>query len=178
MMLLDKGSLARRFEMSLGMPAKKPRLTKMGCANDFNCAHDERRFNADLAYVMTSIDALTCCMPIKQALTDERVRRMLLALEGFATPYLKSRFKKEASQVANRKNPAMESHIRSRRPKRQHFHDAVYRQPARKPAGDASRFVTPQWVDGLLVMPLPGVDMRRVASATQRPVVQALQLRL
>ena len=56
-------------------------------------------------------------MPQRTAQSDERVKRMLLALEGFSTPYLQVKFKQEAYQVANRKSSSTELSIRSRKPR-------------------------------------------------------------
>lgn len=81
----------------------------------FDTASDEKQFLSDLEYVLVSIAALMCCTPAGDALTDERVQRMLLALQGFSTPYLQSRFKQEAQQVANRKSTNAELYIRSRK---------------------------------------------------------------
>ncbi len=67
--------------------------------------------------MLVSIAALMCCMPQRAALTDERVQRMLLSLQGLSTPYLQTRFKSEAQQVANRKNFMAEQQVRQRPPR-------------------------------------------------------------
>ncbi len=121
-MVLDQSGIRKRFIATALAPAPKeqPKEHPAAFKSAFEAASDEKQFLSDLEYVLVSIAALMCCTPQRAALTDERVQRMLLSLQGFSTPYLQSRFKNEAQQVANRKHFMAEQQVRQR-PPRSHF---------------------------------------------------------
>ncbi|MCC7037832.1 MAG: hypothetical protein IT560_11080 [Alphaproteobacteria bacterium] len=157
MMLLDRDTLKNRFE------GLKPK-TAAHCfaqreAVEMTC--DEDQFNAELAQVMVSIAALTSALPATDALTDERVRRMMLALEGFSSPYLKTRFKQEATPAPqdNTKQQNKEIRIETRAPSR-------FRHASRRPTERAAAAITTKFLrvkedaPAIEIMPLvPGVQV-------------------
>lgn len=156
MMLLDRDTLKNRFE---GLkPKAAARCFAQREAVEMTC--DEDQFNAELAQVMVSIAALTSALPATEALTDERVRRMMLALEGFSSPYLKTRFKQEATPQPQQdpKNPAKEIRVEPRRPSR--FRHASRRPTERAAAAITTKFLRVKDEPKIEIMPLvPGVQV-------------------
>ncbi len=167
MMLLDRDTLKNRFD------GLKPKAAA-DCfaqreATETTC--DEDQFNAELAQVMVSIAALTSALPATDALTDERVRRMMLSLEGFSSPYLKTRFKQEASPTPqdNTKQKNKEIRVETRAPSR-------FRHASRRPTERAASAITTKFLrvkeeaPAIEIMPLvPGVQVF-VAAAAQLKV--------
>ena len=159
MMLLDRDTLKNRFE---GLKTEfKPKAAAQCFAQreavEMTC--DEDQFNAELAQVMVSIAALTSALPATEALTDERVRRMMLALEGFSSPYLKTRFKQEASPAPqdNTKQPNKEIRVEPRTPSR--FRHASRRPTERAAAAITTKFLRVKDEPKIEIMPLVPAGM-------------------
>lgn len=170
MMLLDRDTLKNRFE---GLTAEfKPKAAARCFAQreavEMTC--DEDQFNAELAQVMVSIAALTSALPATEALTDERVRRMMLALEGFSSPYLKTRFKQEATpkEQPDPKNPGKEIRVAPRAPSR-------FRHASRRPTERAAAAITTKF---LRVKDDPKIDIMPLVAGVQVFVMAASQLRM
>ncbi len=156
MMLLDRDTLKNRFE---GLKPKAPTYCfAQREAVETTC--DEDQFNAELAQVMVSIAALTSALPATDALTDERVRRMMLALDGYTSPYLKTRFKQEASPQPqdSAKQQNKEIRVETRAPSR--FRHASRRPTERAAAAITTKFLRVKEEPKLKIMPLvPGLPV-------------------
>lgn len=166
MMLLDRDTLKNRFD------GLKPKAASCFIAQrdavETTC--DEDQFNAELAQVMVSIAALTSALPATEALTDERVRRMLLALEGYTSPYLKTRFRQEASpkEQDNAKQQNKEIRVETRAPSR--FRHASRRPTERAAAAITTKFLRVKEEPKLEIMPLvPGLPVFVAAAAQLQP---------
>lgn len=155
MMSLDRDTLKHRFE------GLKPKAASSCFAQreavEMTC--DEDQFNAELAQVMVSIAALTSALPATEALTDERVRRMMLALEGFSSPYLKTRFKQEATPKEDgSKQQNKEIRVETRAPSR--FRHASRRPTERAASAITTKFLRVKDEPKLEIMPLvPGMPV-------------------
>lgn len=167
MMLLDRDTLKNRFD---GLKPKAS-VTCFAQREAVEMTCDEDQFNAELAQVMVSIAALTSALPATEAITDERVRRMMLALEGFSSPYLKTRFKQEASPAPqdNTKQKNKEIRVETRAPSR-------FRHASRRPTERAASAITTKFLKvkedtpAIEIMPLvPGVQVFAGAAAQLKP---------
>jgi tellurite resistance protein len=170
MMLLDRDTLKNRFDgLKPKLDGAKPKAAAHCFAQreaiEMTC--DEDQFNAELAQVMVSIAALTSALPATEAITDERVRRMMLALEGFSSPYLKTRFKQEATPAPqdNTKQKNKDIRIETRAPSR-------FRHASRRPTERAAAAITTKFLrvkedaPAIEIMPLvPGVQVFAGAAA-------------
>ena len=97
-------------------------------------AEEEKIFERDLEQLMTIISAFSACAPEATAQTDERIRNMMLSLVA-SNAYAKDKSKLEAQQVANRKKPAAEMRIKTRKSHSSGHKKLTHEFKARRPAG-------------------------------------------
>ncbi len=167
-MLLDRDTFKNRFDgLKPKFDAAKPKAPRHCFAQreavETTC--DEDQFNAELAQVMVSIAALTSALPATLALTDERVRRMMLALEGYSSPYLKTRFRKEATPQHDAKNPNNDIRVQPRRPSR--FRHMSRRPRERAIAALPTKFLrVKQGAPVVEIMPLVPAEMQVFLNAS------------
>ena len=80
---------------------------------NFDAASDERQYMSELEYVLVSIAAIMSMSPAPESISDERIQRMILSLQGLSAPYLQDSFKREA-QVSGRKPIIADPLLRAR----------------------------------------------------------------
>ncbi len=103
-------------------------------------AEEEKIFERDLEQLMTIISAFGACAPEATAQTDERIRNMMLSLGSNA--YAKDKSKLDAQQVANRKKPAAEMRIKTRKSHSSGHKTLRHEFKARRPAAAAKLLQT------------------------------------
>lgn len=94
-------------------PAANTRQHPCALRIEFDCASDERRYLSELEYVLVSIAAIMSMSPAPECLSDERIQRMILSLQGLSAPYLQDSFKREA-QAGGRKPIVADPLLRAR----------------------------------------------------------------